>query len=234
MRLGVMTLGDHVANPHTGRLVTQAERHRSIVELAVLAEEVGLDSVWLGEHHFCDYIVSSPAVVLAAIAERTTRIRLGTSVALLPNLDPVRVAEDYATVDVLSGGRIELAVGRGIVDRVYEGFGQDPAAARALLDERLSLLVQLWTEGETSWTGTSRSPLRELRVDPHPLQQPHPPMWIGGGSSPESADLAARRGLGLLLPSVLAPPQHFAAQVDRYRAGFRPAPGGPSGPLVGA
>lgn len=234
MRLGLMILGDLVPDPHTGRLATQLERHRAIVELAVLAEEVGLDSVWLGEHHFCDYVLSSPAVVLAAIAERTTRIRLGTSVALLGNLDPVRAAEDYATLDLLSRGRVELAVGRGVADRVYDGFGQDPSAARHLLEERLGLLLRLWTNGEATWSGTSRPPVRGLRVEPHPAQHPHPPVWIGGGSSPDSADLAARLGLGLLLPSVLASPERFAENVDRYRRAFRPTPGGPPTPLVGA
>jgi alkanesulfonate monooxygenase SsuD/methylene tetrahydromethanopterin reductase-like flavin-dependent oxidoreductase (luciferase family) len=234
MRLGLMILGDLVPDPHTGRVASQAERHRAFVELAVLAEEVGLDSVWLGEHHFCDYILSSPAIVLAAIAERTSRIRLGTSVALLPNLDPVRVAEDYATLDLLSGGRVELAVGRGIVPRVYEGFGQDPEDARTLQEERLELLLRLWTEQEVDWEGTTRAPIRDLRVEPHPAQRPHPPVWLGGGSSKASAELAGRLGLGLLLPSVLAPPEAFLAQVEHYREHFRPAPGGPPAPTVGA
>jgi alkanesulfonate monooxygenase SsuD/methylene tetrahydromethanopterin reductase-like flavin-dependent oxidoreductase (luciferase family) len=235
-----MALGDLCADPHTGVTVSRRDRFRSFVDLAVLAEAVGFDSVWLGEHHFCDYVLSTPPVVLAAIAERTERVRLGTAVTLLPNLDPVRAAEDYGALDLLSDGRVEIVVGRGIVDRVYEGFGQDPADARALMQEHLELLLRIWTAGPgegTTWTspsGAGRPSMERLRVEPHPLQDPHPPVWVAGGSSHESADLAARLGLGLMLPSVLTPPQSFQATVDRYREGFRPRPGGPAGPTVGA
>lgn len=234
MREGIMILGDLVNDPHTASRLTQQQRHRQIVELAVFAESVGLDSAWIGEHHFCDYIVSSPVAMLAAIAERTNTLRLGTAVTLLPNLDPVRVAEDYATVDLLSDGRVELAVGRGIINRVHEGFGHDPSDARRRMAEHLELLIQAWTHDEVTWSGEFRPPLDGLRVEPHPLQRPHPPVWVGGGTTNESAAMAARLGLGLMLPSVLAPPEHFAPAVEHYRENFRPAPGGPTTPRVGA
>ncbi|MCZ6465120.1 MAG: LLM class flavin-dependent oxidoreductase, partial [Proteobacteria bacterium] len=115
MNQGLLILGDHMADPHTGARTTESQRHRQIVELAARGEPLGFDSVWLGEHHFCDYILSAPPVVLAAVGERTRAMRLGTGVALLPHHDPVRLAEDYATVDALSGGRVELVVGRGVL-----------------------------------------------------------------------------------------------------------------------
>ena len=200
----------------------------------MLAESIGFDSVWLGEHHFCDYILSSPAIVLAAIAERTERIRLGTAVTLLSNLDPVRVAEDFATLDVLSDGRVELGVGRGIIDKVHEGFGQDPGEARPRMTEHLELLLTLWGADEVTWSGMFRAPLDRLRVEPHPIQRPHPPLWVGGGTTVESADLAARLGLGLMLPSVLAPPEQFRPAVAHYREHFQPRSGSSSVPQVGA
>jgi alkanesulfonate monooxygenase SsuD/methylene tetrahydromethanopterin reductase-like flavin-dependent oxidoreductase (luciferase family) len=173
-------------------------------------------------------------VVLAAIAERTTRLRLGTGVALLANLDPVRAAEDYATVDGLSGGRLELLVGRGILRRTYADFGQDPERSREIFAESLELLLQLWSGEEVSWKGRFRAPLEGVRVRPEPLQRPHPPVWVGGGSSTDSVDLAARLGLPLMLPSVLAPPEAFTRLVERYRERFHPAGPGRERPRVGA
>jgi alkanesulfonate monooxygenase SsuD/methylene tetrahydromethanopterin reductase-like flavin-dependent oxidoreductase (luciferase family) len=217
MEIGLLSLGDHLADPTSGAKTTQVERFRSLVESAVIAEQGGFDSVWLGEHHFCDYILSTPPVVLAAIAERTERIRLGTGVTLLANLDPVRVAEDYATVDLLSEGRVELVVGRGILAHTYRSFGQDIGESRPIYAEKLELLLRLWTEENVDWEGQHRSPLQEATVQPRPAQQPHPPIWVGGGSSNDSVDLAARLGLDLMLPSVIAPPQVFMPMVGRYR-----------------
>ena len=146
MREGLLILGDHLPNPHTGAKTTPAQRHRQIVEIAVRAEALGFDSVWLGEHHLCDYVLSSPPVVLAAIAERTTRLRLGTGVTLLGSLDPVRVAEDYATLDALSNGRAEVVAGRGILRRTYADFGHDPDQSRELFEENVAILLAAWSE----------------------------------------------------------------------------------------
>ncbi len=229
-----MILGDHLPDPHTGRRSSQRDHHRRIVDLAVFAERAGLDSVWLGEHHFCDYILSAPPVVLAAIAERTQRLRLGTAVTLLASLDPVRAAEDYATVDLLSDGRLELCVGRGILPNAYALFGHAPEDSRVLHQENLELLLQLWSGDEVDWEGRGRAPLRGVRVEPHPLQRPHPPVWVGGGTSQVSIDLAARLGLRLMLPSVLAAPETFAPLVDRYRERYAAAGHDPAGMRVGA
>jgi alkanesulfonate monooxygenase SsuD/methylene tetrahydromethanopterin reductase-like flavin-dependent oxidoreductase (luciferase family) len=226
--IGVLSLGDCLADPVGGGRPTPAARHRAIVESAVAAEALGFDSVWLGEHHFCDYVMSAPPVVLAAIAARTRRLRLGTGVTLLANLDPVRVAEDYATLDGLSGGRVELVAGRGILADTYEAFGQKIDESRERFRENLELLRRLWSETEVTFRGRFRAPLDRVTVEPRAVQQPHPPLWVGGGSSVHSADLAAELGLPLMLPSVLAPPAEFAPLVARYRrraeqAGHDPA-----------
>jgi alkanesulfonate monooxygenase SsuD/methylene tetrahydromethanopterin reductase-like flavin-dependent oxidoreductase (luciferase family) len=234
VREGLLILGDHLPDPHSGVRVGQAERQRQFVDLGVRAEALGFDSVWLGEHHLCDYILSSPPVVLAAIASLTRTLRLGTAVTLLGNLDPVRAAEDYATVDALSGGRVEVVAGRGVLQRTYRDFGRDPADSRALYRENLELLLRLWTESDVHWSGRFRAPLSGVTVTPAPVQKPHPPLWIGGGSSVESIDLAASLGLPLMLPSVLAPPQAFAPMVERYRERFAASGHARAVPRVGA
>jgi len=220
MDVGLLTLGDHLPAPDGSESQTQPQRYRTIVEAAVRAEALGFSSVWVGEHHFCSYIVSSPPVVLASIAERTTNLRLGTAVTLLANLDPVRVAEDYGTLDVLSGGRLELVVGRGILVETYEAFDQTVADSRDAFAEKLELLLRLWTDTGVHWSGRFRSPLAGVTVQPRPLQHPHPPVWVGGGSSPASIELAARLGLPLMLPSVLARAEAFAPMVQHYRECF--------------
>ena len=234
MREGLLTLGDHLPDPESGRKTTHAERHRQIVELGVRAEELGFDSVWLGEHHLCDYILSCPPVVLAAIGERTSQIRLGTGVTLAGSLDPVRTAEDYATLDVLSGGRVELVSGRGVMRRTYSDFGHDPDRSREIYAENVELIVRLWTESEVSWQGEYRAPLDRVSIKPRPAQTPRPPIWIGGGSSNASIDLAARLGLKLMLPTVFGPPDAFVPFVERYRERYAAAGHDPAGLAVGA
>lgn len=211
-----MSLGDLLPDPTTGRCQTESERHRSFVDQAVLAERLGFNSVHLGEHHFSDYILSSPPVVLAAIGERTSSLRLSTSVTLAGNLDPVRVAEDYATVDVLSGGRVELVLGRGsLFHRTYEGFGQPVETARERYDESVALLARLLREEDVTWAGQFRPPLREHTTRPRPAGDL--PLWIGAGSA-GSARLAADLGAWLMLPTVFGKPETFAPIVDIYRA----------------
>jgi alkanesulfonate monooxygenase SsuD/methylene tetrahydromethanopterin reductase-like flavin-dependent oxidoreductase (luciferase family) len=217
LEVGLLSLGDCLDDPVGGGRPSAAARHRAIVEQAVLAERLGFDSVWLGEHHFCDYVLSAPPVVLAAIAARTRRLRLGTGVTLLANLDPIRVAEDYATLDGISGGRVELVAGRGILADAYEVFGQKTDESRERFRENLELLRRLWSETEVTWSGRFRPPLERVTVEPRPVQAPHPPLWVGGGSSARSVDLAAELGLPLMLPSVLAAPTEFAPLVARYR-----------------
>jgi alkanesulfonate monooxygenase SsuD/methylene tetrahydromethanopterin reductase-like flavin-dependent oxidoreductase (luciferase family) len=183
-----------------------------------------------GEHHLCDYILSSPTVVLAAIAERTERIRLGTGVTLLATLDPVRVAEDYGTLDVVSNGRVELVAGRGVLPRTYSDLGYEFESSRGLFEAHLEVLLEAWSNENADLTG-HRASLRDVSVKPKPVQTPHPPVWIGGGSSEISVLLAARLGLGLMLPSVLAPPTAFRDLVALYRDRFQDC--GHGAPRVG-
>lgn len=217
MNVGLLTLGDWLADPATGHRPSEAQRHRQLVEQAVQAEEAGFTAVHLGEHHFSDYILSSPAIVLAAIAERTERIRLSNGVALAANLDPVRIAEDYATVDVLSGGRVDPCFGRGnAYPDVYTFFGQSAAEASDRFAENVRLVAALWnSEGPIDWEGQFRAPLHGVEVHPRPVQSP-PPMWIGGGLSPTSVDLAVELGAGLMLPTVFGNWELFVPAVERY------------------
>ena len=217
MKIGWASMGDLLPDPITGELMSQAERHRMLVEGAVVAEEAGFWSASLGEHHFCSYVISAPPVVLAAMAERTSTIRLGTAVALGANNDPIRLAEDYATLDVLSGGRVELVVGRGnLYEHTYDAFGQDPALSRPMFEERVGLLVQALSEEQLDWSGEFRAPFRNYTTQPRPVQDSIP-VWVGGGTSPESGEYAARMGLPLMLPGVFAPPRFFLPLVERYR-----------------
>ena len=217
MKYGILTLGDNLPDPDTGKTAGVEQRYRQLVDLAVRAEALGFDSFHIGEHHFCDYVVSSPAVLLAYLAQQTSRLRLGTGVSLLGNHDPVRVAEDYATLDVLSGGRVDLVVGRGLLRRTYVDFGQDPDESREIFDEKLDLLTQLWSDGVVSWSGRYRSPLDTVRVEPKPLQRPYPPVFIAGGTSFASVDAAVERGCGLILPTLVPPPETFRPLAARYR-----------------
>ncbi len=214
--IGLLSLGDLLADPVTGAQRTESERHRSIIEQAVRAEQLGFDAVHLGEHHTSDYMLSSPAVVLAAVAERTDRITLSTAVTLLPTLDPVRVVEDFATLDVLSGGRAEIVAGRGsYFQKTFGVFGRDADDSRALFDENVELVVRLLREEEVTWEGRFRSPLQAVTTRPRPVGPLA--VWIGGGGSQASVELAARLGLPLMLPSVFAPPEAFVAVVEHYR-----------------
>lgn len=227
-----MTLGDNVAHPLTEETRTDAERHRQLVEQAVWAAEAGFDAIHLGEHHFNDYMLSAPPVVLAAIGERAPGLVLSTAVTLVPTLDPVRAAEDYATLDALSGGRVEIVAGRGnIYARTFPAFGLDVRDARPLFDERLELLLRLLHEESVTWSGTSRPPIENLTIRPRPNGPI--PVWVGAGST-GSADLAARLGCRLMLPSVFGPPEAFVPIVDRYREQWEAAGRAESEMVIGA
>jgi alkanesulfonate monooxygenase SsuD/methylene tetrahydromethanopterin reductase-like flavin-dependent oxidoreductase (luciferase family) len=223
MKLNLMSLGDYIKDPITGDLPTPAERHRMLVEAAVVAEAAGWNGVNIGEHHGIDYIYSAPPVILAAIGERTTDLRLGTAVTLMANLDALRAAEDYSTLDVLSNGRVDIVAGRGnFFASTYTLFGQDVEESRERFDEGVELLDLLWTSGPLKWTGTFRASINGEALQPQPIQS-RTPMWIGGGSSPETAELAARLGFKLMLPSAFGNPAVFAPIADTYREHYRQA-----------
>lgn len=221
MKLNLLTFGDHITDPVTGQSTTVAERHNGIIESAVAADAAGFNGVNIGEHHGGRFVTSSPPVTLAAIAGRTSRLRLGTAVTLAANIDPFRAAEDYATLDVLSGGRADMMVGRGnLFGATYDMFGQSLDDSRQLFEENIELILKLWTSDNVTWKGLSRPPLHDVTINPKPVQDPHPPLWIGGGGSPETAELAARLALPLALPSAFADPTRFVPVVQTYRERF--------------
>ena len=220
MKLSLMTLGDVVTDPVTGTSQTTAERHRSIVEAAVIAEQAGFHGVNIGEHHGLEYTTSAPPVILSAIGERTRTLRLSTAVTLAANLDPVRTAEDYATVDVLSGGRCEVVVGRGnFFVSTYTLFGQSIEDSHELFKDAVELLVRLWSGKPVTWPGSRhRAPIEDFVLEPPALGGI--PLWIGGGASESTAELAARLGLDLMLPSAFGNPAQFQPIVEAYREKF--------------
>jgi alkanesulfonate monooxygenase SsuD/methylene tetrahydromethanopterin reductase-like flavin-dependent oxidoreductase (luciferase family) len=215
MELGLLTLGDHRADPTTGVRTTQEEKHREILDYIDFAEPAGFDAVFVGEHHFSDFIVSSPHVFLSWLAGRTSKIRLGTGVSLLPHHDPVRLAEDFATLDVVSGGRAEVWCGKGVEPQVYEQFGQDVGRVLEMQQEGLELLVKLWTERNVTWSGEFRPPLGNVTLEPRPVQQPHVPIYVAC-SSPESAAGAASMGLGVTISLLYFPRKVLPRVVDAY------------------
>ena len=216
--IGLLSLADHLADPTTGRQTTQAQRYGELIESAVRAEAAGFDLLGLGEHHFSHYILPAPLLLLATIAARTSTLRLSTSVTLLANLDPLRVAEDLAMLDVISGGRAEMTLARGVMESTMSAFGIDNIEElRPRFEENLRLVLRLLTEESVTWEGHYRTPLHGVRLEPRPLQQPHPPLHIGGGLSTVSCDLAAELGLPLILPSLFRYPQDYLPVVERYR-----------------
>jgi alkanesulfonate monooxygenase SsuD/methylene tetrahydromethanopterin reductase-like flavin-dependent oxidoreductase (luciferase family) len=213
MEFAIVNLGDNLPHPETGVVPSDAEKHRQLIEQAVQAEALGYDAFLLGEHHFNYFIISSPFVVLAAIAERTSRMRLGTGVTLLPTRDPVLVAEEVATLDVLSGGRAEVGVGRGIHQGIYEVMGRSADNATELLDEGVDLLFRLLNEEEVTWSGKWRTALDAITIRPRPVQ-PQIPLWSGSTSA---IDQCARLGLPCMWVATVYPFEKLAPLADKYR-----------------
>jgi alkanesulfonate monooxygenase SsuD/methylene tetrahydromethanopterin reductase-like flavin-dependent oxidoreductase (luciferase family) len=217
--LGLFSLVDLLPDPVSGASVTTAQRYRDLVDLAVAAEAAGFCALGLGEHHFSHYILPSPFLVLSYVAAATSTIGLGTSVTLLANSDPVRIAEDLATLDVLTGGRAEATFARGVAESTMQAFGVASIdELRPRFEENLRLVLRLLTEDEVSWRGHYREPLQRVRLEPRPLQVPRPRINVGGGLSTVSADLAADLGLPFVLPSLFKFPEDYVPIVERYRA----------------
>jgi alkanesulfonate monooxygenase SsuD/methylene tetrahydromethanopterin reductase-like flavin-dependent oxidoreductase (luciferase family) len=216
--LGLFSLVDLLPDPVTGQAPTTAQRYHDLVSAAVTAEAAGFCAFGLGEHHFSHYILPSPFLVLSYVAAATSTIGLGTSVTLLANIDPVRIAEDLATLDVLTGGRAEATFARGVAESTMQAFGITSIdELRSRFEENLRLVLRLLTEEEVSWRGEFRGPLHHVRLEPRPLQKPRPRINIGGGLSTVSADLAADLGLPLVLPSLFKFPEDYLPLVERYR-----------------
>ena len=215
----ILSLVDHLPDPVSGVQTTQQERYDALLRHAVRAEEVGFTGFSLGEHHFGRYIMPAPELILSYLAARTSTIRLGTSVTLLANLDPVRFAEQLVVLDVMSGGRVEVTFARGASKATARAFGVDSfAELRPKFDESLRLVIRLLSEESVTWSGEHRTPLEAVRLEPRPLQEPRELIWVGGGLSTISADLAADLGLRFMLPSLFRWPEDYAEIVARYRA----------------
>lgn len=227
MEIGIYTFAETTPDPRKGKTISVAERLRNVMEEAELADQVGLDVYGVGEHHRPDFAVSSPAVVLAAAAERTRRIRLTSAVTVLSSDDPVRVFQDFATVDLLSGGRAEIMAGRGSFVESFPLFGYDLNDYDALFAEKLDLLLKVRESERVTWTGKHRPSIDHRGVYPRPLQEPLP-VWIAVGGTQSSVVRAARLGLPLAVAIIGGMPERFAPLVELYhdsarRAGRDPA-----------
>lgn len=214
--LGIYTFAELTPDPATGRLVTPRERLRDLLEEIELADRVGLDVFGVGEHHRSDFAVSAPAVALAAAAERTRRIRLTSAVSVLGSDDPIRVFQDFATLDLLSGGRAEIMAGRGSFIESFPLFGHDLRDYDALFAEKLDLLLAVRERERVTWSGRFRAPLDDRGVYPRPLQEPLP-VWIAVGGTPESAVRAGALGLPLALGIIGGLPERFAPLAALHR-----------------
>lgn len=216
MEITTATLADHVRLTEDGRRVSPVERVREIVQLGVRTEELGLDGFAIGEHHTEDFAVSSPAVILAAVAAQTTRIQLGTAVTVLSANDPVRLQEDFATLDQLSNGRAEITVGRGAFVEPFTLFGVPIEQYDKVFTEKLELLLALQQSGPVTWSGEFRTAIPGMTVGPRPVQ-PSLPVWIGVGGTPASAARAGALGLPMTIGSIAMTTEQVAFLADVYR-----------------
>jgi alkanesulfonate monooxygenase SsuD/methylene tetrahydromethanopterin reductase-like flavin-dependent oxidoreductase (luciferase family) len=228
-----ITLIVHTPNPLTGYLVSTSERFDEVVANAVLAEELGFDGFGVGERHERPFISSSPPVVLGFVAARTSRIRLFTAVTTLSLLDPLRAYEDYATLDHLSGGRLELIIGKGNGSAQRELFGVTPNDQWDRNAESYELFRQLWRSERVTWSGRFRPPLTDAEVLPRP-RQPTIRVWHGSATSEASVDLAARYGDPLFSANVTNPVEPYAELVRYYRDRWRHYGHDPALAIVGA
>jgi putative FMN-dependent luciferase-like monooxygenase len=220
MQFGVFTVGDVTEDPTTGHTPTEAERIRATVTIAKKAEEVGLDVFATGEHHNPPFVPSSPTTLLGYIAARTERIILSTSTTLITTNDPVKIAEDFSVLQHLSGGRVDVMLGRGNTGPVYPWFGQDIRAAIPLTVEHYGLLRRLWREEVVDWSGNYRTPLQGFTLAPRPLDGVPPFVWHGSIRTPEIAELAAYYGDGFFANHIFWPALHTKRMVQLYRERF--------------
>lgn len=220
MQFGIFSVGDVTRDAVSGHTPSEAERIKAIVRIAQKADEVGLDVFAIGEHHNPPFVPSSPTTLLAHIAALTERIVLSTSVTLMTTNDPVKVAEDYAMLQHLADGRLDLMLGRGNTVPVYAWFDQDIRQGVGLALEHYNLLHKLWREDVVDWEGRYRSPLQGFTSTPRPLDDVPPFVWHGSIRTPEIAEQAAYYGNGFFANHILARNLHFKPLVDLYRRRF--------------
>ncbi|MFH8435374.1 LLM class flavin-dependent oxidoreductase [Streptomyces sp. NPDC018007] len=217
MQFGIFTVGDVTTDPTTGRTPTENERIKATLAIAQKAEEVGLDVFATGEHHNPPFVPSSPTTTLGYIAARTENLILSTSTTLITTNDPVKIAEDYATLQHLADGRVDLMMGRGNTGPVYPWFGKDIRQGIPMAIENYALLHRLWREDVVDWEGKFRTPLQSFTATPRPLDGVPPFVWHGSIRSPEIAEQAAYYGDGFFHNNIFWPMEHTKKMVDLYR-----------------
>ena len=214
--IGIYSFAELTSDPVTGQMLSPTERMSNLMETIELADQVGLDVFGLGEHHRPDFISSSPVTILAAAAARTKNIRLSTAVTVLSSDDPVRVFQDFATLDLLSKGRAEIMAGRGSFVESFPLFGYDLNDYNELFTEKLELLLRLRESEVVTWAGKHRPDLFEQGVYPRPHQEKIP-VWIAVGGTPESVVRAGTLGMPMALAIIGGMPERFAPLTDLYR-----------------
>ncbi|MCT9821530.1 LLM class flavin-dependent oxidoreductase [Microbacterium sp. W1N] len=217
MQFGIFTVSDITQDPTTGHTPSEAERIRASVEIAVHAEEVGLDVFALGEHHNPPFWSSSPTTTLAYIAARTERLVLSTATTLITTNDPVKIAEDFAMLQHVSEGRTDIMLGRGNTGPVYPWFGKDIRQGLPLAIENYALLHKLWREDVVDWEGKFRTPLQGFTSTPRPLDGVAPFVWHGSIRTPEIAEQAAYYGDGFFANNIFWPAEHYQRLIALYR-----------------
>lgn len=217
MQFGIFTVGDVTPDPTTGMVPTENERIKAVLAIAQKAEEVGLDVFALGEHHNPPFIPSSPTTILGYIAAKTESIILSTATTLITTNDPVKLAEDYALLQHVSDGRVDLMMGRGNTAPVYPWFGKDIREGIALAVENYALLHRLWCEDVVDWEGRFRTPLKGFQSTPRPLDGVPPFVWHGSIRSPEIAEQAAYYGDGFFANNIFWPKEHYMKLIGLYR-----------------
>lgn len=220
MQLGIFSIGDVTPDPTTGRTPTEEERIKATVAIARKAEEVGLDVFATGEHHNPPFVPSSPTTLLGFIAAQTQHLLLSTATTLITTNDPVKIAEDFAVLQHLSHGRVDLMLGRGNTGPVYPWFGEDIRMAVPLTVEKYGLLRRLWREDVIDWQGKFRTPLQGFTLAPRPLDGVAPFVWHGSIRTPEVAELAAYYGDGFFSNHIFWPASHTQRMVQLYRQRF--------------
>src|ERR1700750_493476 len=216
MELGISSFAELTPDPVTGKTISGHQRMLDLIEEIELADQIGLDVYALGEHHRPDFIVSAPAVVLAAAAVKTSHIRLSSAVTVLSSDDPVRVYQDFASVDLLSGGRAEIMAGRGSFIESFPLFGYDLKDYDELFAEKLELLLKLNESEKISWKGKHRAAIQNLGIYPRPFQKKLP-VWIAVGGTPESVIRSGKLGLPMALAIIGGSPVNFLPLVELYR-----------------
>lgn len=217
MQFGIFSVGDLTVDPTDGSTPTENDKLKALVTIAKKSEDIGLDVFAVGEHHDFGFVPPSISTLHAFIAAQTERIILSTSIAHITTNDPIKMAEDYATLQHLSGGRVDLVLGRGNTGQVYPWFGKDPSKGVELTIENYQLLRRLWDEDVVNWEGNFRTPLQSFTSIPRPLDGVAPFVWHGSIRTPEVAEIAAYYGDGYFANNIFWPKEHYIRLINFYR-----------------